>query len=182
MKATQLTLISHAATAAQRSGCFPIDADDVHDLAPPTLTLPENSSALTGPELRAVHTADLLGLTSTVEPELRDCNFGRWKGMRLKELQQNEPTLLQAWLTDPDFSSHGGESIAEVCQRVALWLGSFTVSGRWVAVTHPMIVRAAMMHVLQCPLAAFHRVDVSPLSQLHLGHYDVWRVKLNAME
>ena len=180
MKAIQLTLISHAATEAQRLGRFHADADGVEDTTGQPLALAQDSNILTGPELRAMQTAGRSGLRSTVEPALRDCDFGRWKGGSLKALQRDEPALLQAWLTDPHCAPHGGESIADVSQRVALWLDGFNRPGHWVAVTHPMIVRAALMHVMQCPLAVFHRIDVQPLSQLHLGYYGTWRVRLGA--
>lgn len=178
MKAIQLTLISHAATEAQRLGRFHIDGDGIEDATGQALALVKDSNILTGPELRAMQTAGLSGLGSAVEPALRDCDVGRWRGASLKALQRDEPALLQEWLTDPHCAPHGGESIADVCQRVALWLDSFDKPGHWVAVTHPMIVRAALMHVMQSPLAAFHRLDVQPLSQLRLGHYGMWRVRL----
>lgn len=109
MRAAQLTLICHVATTAQRLGCFPTDMNDVCDTA---LQPPHElgaSEALVAPELRASRIAHLLGLAPTIEPDLLDCDFGQWKGVSLKELQRNEPTLLQEWLTDPYFSTHGGE-------------------------------------------------------------------------
>lgn len=178
MKAAQLTLISHATTTAQRLGRFPADTDDVCDTVLQPLHEKGASEALTGPELRASRTAHLLGLTSTIEPAFRDCDFGRWKGASLKELQKSEPTLLQEWLTDPYFSTHGGESFADVYQRVTRWLDNFLLQGHRIAVTHPMVVRAAMMHGLQSPLAAFHHLEVLPLARLHLSHRGVWRVRL----
>lgn len=180
MKAAQLMLISHASTTAQRLGRFPTHSDDVCDTAFQPLDAMEAFEALTGPELRACRTAHLLGLTSTIEPDLRECDFGRWKGASLKVLQENEPTLLHEWLTDPYFSTHGGESFADVYQRVTRWLENFLVEGHRIAVTHPMIVRALMMHSLEIPLAAFHRIDVPPLSRLHLSNRGVWRVSLAA--
>lgn len=182
MKATHLTLICHAPTEAQRLGRFHADGEGVQLTSAQPLDLPHGAGGLTGPELRAAQTAQLLGLRATVEPALRDCDFGRWKGVSLKALQRDEPDHLQTWLTDPRSASHGGESIADVCQRVADWLDGFTAPGHWVAVTHPMIIRAAMLHVLQCPLTAFHRIDVQPLSQLHLGHYGMWRVRLTGAD
>ena len=182
MKATHLTLISHAPTEAQRSGRFHADGDGVQLTTGQPLVLPRGSIGLTGPELRATQTAQLLGLRPTVEPALRDCDFGRWKGVSLKALQRDEAELLQVWMNDPQSAPHGGESIADVCRRVADWLEGFTAPGHWVAVTHPMIIRAAMLHVLQCPLSAFHRIDVQPLSPLHLGHYGLWRVKLTSAD
>ncbi|MGF7244015.1 broad specificity phosphatase PhoE [Pseudomonas oryzihabitans] len=180
MKAIYLTLIAHAATAAQRLGCFPADSDDVCDMVLQPPHEMEAFEALTGPELRACKTAHLLGLTSTIEPALRECDFGRWKGASLKELQENEPTLLREWLTDPYFSTHGGESFADVCQRVTRWLDNLLLQGPQIAVTHPMIIRAAMMHGLQISLDTFHRLDVLPLSRLHLSRRGSWRVRLVA--
>lgn len=182
MKATHLTLISHALTDAQRLGRFHADADDIQASSGQPVMLPEGAIGLAGPELRATQTAQRIGLQASVEPTLRDCDFGRWKGVALKALQRDEPALLQAWLTAPHAAPHGGESIVDLCQRVAHWLEGFTAPGHWVAVTHPMIIRAAMMHVLQCPLAAFHRIDVQPLAQLHLGHYGMWRVRLPSVD
>lgn len=43
-----------------------------------------------------------------------------------------------------------------------------------------MIVRAAMMHVLQSPSTAFYSIDVQPLSRLLLSYHDNWRVKLTS--
>ncbi|MGF6391663.1 histidine phosphatase family protein [Pseudomonas plecoglossicida] len=178
MKATHLTLICHAPTQAQRLGRFHVDGEGLQPITAQPLALPPGASSVTGPELRATQTASLLGLQPAVELALRDCDLGRWKGMSLKTLQGDEPDLLQAWMTDPGSAPHGGESIAELCQRVGRWLDGFTAPGHWVAVTHPMVIRAAMLHVLQCPVTAFHRIDVQPLAPLHLGHYGMWRVRL----
>lgn len=180
MKAAQLTLISHAATTTQRLGRFPDDTDDVCDTALQPLHELEGSEALTGPELRTRRTAHLLGLKSTIEPGLRECDFGRWKGASLKELQRYESTRLHEWLTDPYFNTHGGESFADVYQRVTRWLDNLLLQEHLIAVTHPMVMRAAMMHGLQIPLAAFHRLDVLPLSRLHLSRRGFWRVRLVA--
>lgn len=182
MKAISLTLISHAATEAQRLGRFHAEADGVLAAAVEPLVLAKDTSVLSGPELRATQTASLLGLQPTVELALRDCDFGRWNGVSLKVLQREEPALLQAWLSDPESAPHGGESIADVCRRLAGWLESFSEPGHWVGITHPMIVRAAMMHVLQYPLRAFYSIDVQPLSRLLLGYHGNWRVRLTSAQ
>jgi broad specificity phosphatase PhoE len=39
-----------------------------------------------------------------------------------------------------------------------------TESGHIIAVTHPPLIRGAIVHALQAPPAAFFRIDVAPLS------------------
>lgn len=178
MKSAHLTLICHARTDAQRLGRFHLDEDAV--------SLPlENRSGFEGclnnlvaPELRARQTAEALGLAGQREPGLRDCDLGRWKGMSLKRLEQEDPIGLQHWLSDPQASPHGGESLARLCQRVAHWLDERPAQGQWQAVTHPMVIRAALLHVLGCPLQAFHQIDVLPLSVLRVSRHGRWRLRI----
>jgi broad specificity phosphatase PhoE len=41
-----------------------------------------------------------------------------------------------------------------------------------VAITHPAVVRAAIVHALGAPPAAFWRIDVAPLSRTDLSGRD----------
>jgi len=65
-------------------------------------------------------------------------------------------------LTDPARAPHGGESIVELIERVANWLES--LNGPTVAVTHPALIRAAIVHALGAPPNAFWRIDVEPVT------------------
>ena len=56
-----------------------------------------------------MQTAQALGLNATIEPELRDCDFGRWRGRTLQEIEDAEPDAIAAWLTDPAAVPHQGE-------------------------------------------------------------------------
>ena len=42
--------------------------------------------------------------------------------------------------------------------------------GRVVAVTHPAVIRAAIVHALGAPPASLWRIDVEPLSLTRLHH------------
>lgn len=55
-----------------------------------------------------------------------------------------------------------GESFAALCQRLADWLAAFDRPGDWLAVTHPMVMRAVLVQVLGCPMKASQRIDVLP--------------------
>lgn len=114
-----------------------------------------------------------------VDEGLRDCDFGRWAGVSLKELQAREPEALADWLANPAAAPHGGESVEQLYQRAAEWLGQLREPGTWVAVTHPFMLRVVMLLVLDAPLSSFHRIDVAPLAELHLSFSGRWRLRLD---
>lgn len=132
---------------------------------------------LCGPELRTRQTAELFGSKVQVVAALKDCDLGRWQGASIKALQTSEPEQLQNWIANPDSAPHGGESVAQVHERVAAWLTTLeTAPGQVIAVTHPFIIRAALAHVLQSP--AFNLIDVEPLSAIELRFNGCWRLRL----
>jgi broad specificity phosphatase PhoE len=164
----RLTLVSHAMTDAMAAGRFPADEplnDTGHRLikAVAGLDIESNSRQLAGPERRARQTAQLLGLQATTEPRLADLDCGRWRGETLEDLC---PEDLDAWLTEPAHAPHGGESIVDLMERVAGWLESLTDNTlRTVAVTHPPVIRAAILLALDIPPKSFWRIDIAPVSQ-----------------
>jgi broad specificity phosphatase PhoE len=110
-----------------------------------------------------------LALDAVTEPALRDCDYGRWRGRSSEELQAEEPESMTAWLTDPRSAPHGGESICSVLHRVGAWLDARSnVGGHGVAVTHPAIVRAAIIHAIEAAPSTFWRIDVAPLTHTEL--------------
>jgi broad specificity phosphatase PhoE len=163
----RLTLISHAMTDAMAAGRFPAD-EPLNNTgrrraeAVATLEIAGDTRQLTGPERRARQTAQLLGLQAETEPRLADLDCGRWRGQVLANIG---PADLEAWLTEPAHAPHGGESIADVIERVDGWLQSLTGDTlRTVAVTHPAVIRAAILLALDTPPKSFWRIDIAPLS------------------
>lgn len=176
MQATRLTLICHARTEAQRLGRFATPDEPLRDLVVPLAQISTSARCLSAPELRAQQTAR--GLAFTLDDSLRDCDLGRWQGQSLKHLEQYEPHDLQCWLSDPHAAPHGGESIAALCRRVGEWMDSALGGGEWVAVTHPLVIRAAVLHALGAPLESFQRIDVPPLARVRFSRYDRWRLQM----
>ncbi len=69
-------------------------------------------------------------------------DFGQWKGQAISQLNGDQ---LNTWLTDSTCAPHGGESVDDVCTRVAQWMKSLeTQPGHVVAITHPFVIRAAL--------------------------------------
>ncbi|WP_260736538.1 histidine phosphatase family protein [Tunturiibacter lichenicola] len=165
---TRLTLISHAATPAQRRAAFPLDEpleqQQISKIALLGWTAPKANKILSAPELRTQQTALALGLTASVAIELRDCDYGDWQGHELCSLQAQDPEGVAAWLADPAAAPHGGESIANLIDRVGCWLDQLKEDGHTIAITHPAVIRGAVVHVLNAPLHSFWRVDIAPLT------------------
>ncbi|UVM01569.1 histidine phosphatase family protein [Pseudomonas atacamensis] len=183
MPSSRLTLICHARTVAQKLARFPTD-EPVENLAVPSdafrARLAVTRWLVCAPELRTQQTAAWFGVDAQIDQALRDCDWGRWHGQSIKDLQANENQALQAWLADPEAAPHGGESVRQLTQRVAKWLDTIAAApGHVVAVTHPFVMRAALMQVLQG--AAFHAIDVEPLAIIDLRFNGIWRLRLPGM-
>ncbi len=170
---TRITLVCHATTQALRAATF--GGDDSLDEIGKT-----NAARLAGslgrvdhcwssPAMRARETAAAMGLAARVDERLRECDFGRWTGLRFQQLLFKEPRKLVSWMRDPSSAPHGGESIPQVLARVAAWIDDRGRDpGHTVAVTHASVIRAAIVHVIQAQLSSFWRIDVVPLSQTDL--------------
>jgi broad specificity phosphatase PhoE len=166
---TRLTLICHGSTDALRAAAFPKDEPlDHHGMTAAAKlvgSLPSVDQCWTGPELRTRQTAEALGLSANIQPMLRECDYGRWAGKTFDEIAAKEADAANCWLHDPAAAPHGGESILELMRRVADWLADeSTRHHRSIAVTHPAIVRAAIVVIMAAPAQSFWRVDVRPLS------------------
>ncbi|MGE5696563.1 MAG: histidine phosphatase family protein [Candidatus Sericytochromatia bacterium] len=175
----RLTLVSHAMTDAMTAARFP-DNEPLNGTGLQVSAMRFGATQLTavsGPEQRCLQTAELLGLQPVVEPLLADLNCGRWRGETLGAL---DPADVGAWLDDPASAPHGGESVAELIDRVAGWLSSLTTRpSRTVAVTHPAVVRAAILLALDAPPKSFWRIDIGPASRTEM-HFRgaAWTLRL----
>ncbi len=169
----RISLVCHATTRALRAATF--GGDDALD-EPGRAKAQQLAGSLgsvdrvwCSPALRARETAVALGLNATVDERLRDCDFGRWTGLRFQQVLLREPRKLVSWIRRPECAPHGGESIPEVLQRISAWITEQArEQGHTVAVTHAAVIRAAIVHVIQAELPSFWRIDVLPLSRTEL--------------
>jgi broad specificity phosphatase PhoE len=170
----RLTMVSHAMTDAMAAGRFPTDEPLNalgHRQVDATVELGPVDAAWCGPEKRTRQTAELLGLRAETDSRLADLDHGAWRGSVLSTVS---PADLTVWLTDPTQAPHGGESVVALVARVRQWLASMgTRPGNVVAVTHPAVIRAAILVTLDSPPKSFWRIDIAPTSRtvMHLrGH------------
>ncbi|GLE51793.1 histidine phosphatase family protein [Mycobacterium montefiorense] len=178
----RLTLVSHAMTDAMAAVRFPAD-EPLNETgcrqakAAVGLDSP-GTRHLAGPERRARQTAELLGLQATAEPRLADLDCGSWRGQTLGAVAAAD---LEVWLTEPACAPHGGESVVDLTERVAGWLASLIEEpSRIVAVTHPAVIRAAILVALGIGPKSFWRIDIAPVAATTM-HYrnDCWTLRLH---
>ncbi|MFG2948068.1 histidine phosphatase family protein [Streptomyces adustus] len=181
---SRVTFITPATSPSMRRARFddgdPIDDHGVARARAAAGSLPSAVRVLASPSVRCRQTAVELGLDATAEPALAGGDMGRWRGLTLDEVAATEPAELARWLSDPGAAPHGGESVRQICERTARWLEAAAESdGRVLAVVEPEIVRAAVIHALAAPEAAFWRLDVPPLTATELtGRAHRWNLRL----
>ncbi|MGW2741224.1 histidine phosphatase family protein [Streptomyces sp. NPDC001450] len=182
---SRVTLISPATTPSLRRARFD-DGDSIEDSAAARArsaagSLPVAGRVLASPSVRCRETASALGLDASADPELSGLDVGRWRGRTLDDVGAAEPEAVARWLADPGAAPHGGESVRELCARVARWLDTRGLAdGRTVAVAEPEVVRAVVVHALGAPEAAFWRLDVPPLTATEVtGRSGRWNVRLS---
>ncbi|MBD0707813.1 MULTISPECIES: histidine phosphatase family protein [unclassified Streptomyces] len=179
----RLTLISPAVGEALREVRFdddgPLDPRGTARAEAAAPGVPAAARAFRSPSVRCRDTARALGLTAGPVDALAGCAMGRWRGRTLAEVAATEEQALARWLADPTAAPHGGESLTALRTRVGAWLDALrSGSGPVVAVAEPDVIRAATVHALGAPDTAAPRLDVRPLTAVHLsGRAGRWNVR-----
>jgi broad specificity phosphatase PhoE len=179
----RVLFICHAATADTRRAAFGGDgplldgaARRVADLAahlPRARTVSRSGAAC------CAETTSALGLDgdARVDDGVGDWDFGAWRGLSLAEVEARDPEGVVAWRMRPDHAPHGGESLVDVLARVRGWLEALDGEGVRIVVTHPSVIRAAVVCGLEVPEEAFWTIDIAPTSVTELRRRGTrWRV------
>ncbi len=99
----------------------------------------------TSPLLRAVETADILGIRAVAEPLLIEMDWGEWQGRTVHELRAADPEgMAENEAKGLYFRPPGGESPADVQARLMDWAESLEGPGAFGAITHKGVIRAAV--------------------------------------
>ncbi len=167
--ALRLIMIAHAETDATRRAAFPhgesLNQKGLRAARDQWMAMPKRDAAVSSPAPAARETASALGLSADPEADLRELDVGRWRGETLGAIAAADPDAAAAWIADPGFDGHGGESLVALLQRVALWMaGQIERRGTIIAVTHAAVTRAAVIAVLGAPPTAFWHIEAEPLS------------------
>ncbi|MFD5746749.1 histidine phosphatase family protein [Streptomyces sp. NPDC127033] len=185
----RVTLVAAARSADLYDERFgddrPLDRTGWHEMQRVAHTLIPLAAAelrYCSPTPRSRATGDALGFAPLVQPALRDCDMGRWRGYTLAEVMAREPAGVDAWLADPRGAPHGGEPLLTFISRIGGWLDTRPAEdiAAIVAVAEPAVVRAALVYALQAPPRTYWYVDVRPLSTITLtGTPGRWNLRLD---
>ena len=149
--------------------------------------LPETARWVVTPLSRTRRTADAIARWRPTLPELQveaaliEQDLGQWQGLAHAEL----PARLLSpahpfWPVAADERPPGGESFAEVCERVGAAMERLAQSHRGhdvVAVSHGGAIRAAVAHALELRPEQALRLSIQNLSVTILErHEHQWRV------
>ncbi|HET6759442.1 MAG TPA: histidine phosphatase family protein, partial [Propionibacteriaceae bacterium] len=105
--------------------------------------------------------------------------FGSWTGRALADIAFQDAPAVEGWLHDPYAAPHGGESLAELINRVGGVLDDQPwPAGRSVIVVTPLVARAAAVHALGAPPEVIFRIDIAPLGRVLISRSDqIWRLQ-----
>ncbi len=166
----ELIFLCHAATRAMKAGRFPTgDEPAAHDERDRVASLRARGGTrvIASPARVARQTAEWIADAFEIVPTFDDIDYGRWRGLSLREAGEREPAQLAAWLADPEAHPHGGESVAMLAARVAqgfAFIDRLNARERCIVVTHAIVVKAALAHALGMPLRSVYGMDLAPLS------------------
>jgi broad specificity phosphatase PhoE len=171
---SRLTFIANASTPAVRAAAFPLDEgiDEFgrRDASALVNEFRHDLVVLTSPAKRAIETATALGFDAEIDESLHDLDLGRWAGRTLTDIAASEPEALESWLSDPSSAPHGGETVDGLFARVAIWLKAMSFrQNHIIAVTHPAVMRAAILAAIHASPASFWHIDIAPLGAVELS-------------
>jgi len=130
---------------------------------------------VTSPLERAVRTAEEVAAASgapvVADEGFRETDFGAWEGRTFAEVRERWPAEMTAWLADPAVAPPGGESFAEVSERVTAALNRVLAARERQAiliVSHVTPIKMLVAAALLAPPAALYRMhlDVAALSRI----------------
>ena len=112
--------------------------------------------------------ADFHSLKVQIDESLRECAFGEWEGLSVKEIAQKYPDLYQNYLKDSvTYRAPEGERLESVQARVTQMVRRIEKrhpNDTVVIVTHGGPIRAFFCHALGAPLQTFRKINLANCS------------------
>ena len=177
---TTVLLVRHGQARSNITGFYmgrsDEDLDDVgygqvHNLSSRLANLPI-TSVYTSPLPRTYNTAKIIAgphdLELQVLDDLTEIQLGDWHGLHRDEIMQGWPELWQEFRINPsEFTVPNGESFLQVTERAVRAFKTIVASnqdGQVVIVTHDIIIRLVVAHVLGVSNSIYRRLEVNNAS------------------
>ena len=124
------------------------------------------AAVYSSPLLRARQTAEAIALSHhlLVQPvdDLIEVDVGQWEGRSWEEIEQTDPDAYRRFMADASTNPYlGGEDLSTVQARVIPAVEQLMArNAGWliVAVTHNVVNRAYLAHLLRMPLAHYRSI------------------------
>jgi alpha-ribazole phosphatase len=104
------------------------------------------------------------GMEVLTDARLRELDFGEWEGRTWQDLEREDGDRLETWMRDwIGTPAPGGESFADLVERVSLWLADSQgdeAAGTTIVVAHAGSIRAILCRLLGTPLEDAFGFDV----------------------
>jgi probable phosphoglycerate mutase len=176
---TRLLLVRHGATGHTAAGRYsgrgeiPLSAEGAAQADAVAARIAGEFGAVvavaTSPLRRCRDTAGPVaaacGLASTVEPDLAECDFGRWEGLTFGAAASAWPAEHAAWLVSTAVAPPGGESFDAVAARVGRFVENArrqSPGGNVVVVSHASPLKLVLRSALGAGAEALHRLVLAP--------------------
>ncbi|NYD85029.1 histidine phosphatase family protein [Cellulomonas oligotrophica] len=132
--------------------------------------VPYPGEVVASPMVRTQETAGVvaarLGLPVRTDAAFREADFGAWQGLTSDEIEQRWPGTLEPWHVDGHVRPPGGESVADVGERLRVALDGLRGGGERtvVVVSHAVAIRAALGVTLGSAPGTWSQLRVAPAS------------------
>ena len=133
---------------------------------------------VSSPLQRTVRTAEEVsaatGVPVVTDDGFRETDFGAWEGLTFAEVRERWPSEMTAWLADPSVAPPGGESFAQVSERVTAALHRVLAerADRTVLiVSHVTPIKTLVAAALLAPPAALYRMHLDVAALCEIDYY-----------
>ncbi len=132
------------------------------------------------PLKRTKQTADILFPKKKVifEPRLKELNFGKWEGLKYKEIMERYGTAFSSWISDPfSLRPPQGENLLDLQKRCMSFL-EFVLK----KFKHKKIGIISHAGPIRIMLIGLNKVKKEDFWNIPVDHLSVYRIKFNHEE
>ena len=133
---------------------------------------------VTSPLQRTVRTAEevaaVTGVPVLTDEGFRETDFGAWDGLTFAEVRERWPSEVTTWLADPSVAPPGGESFAQVSERVTAALHRIMAERARqtvLIVSHVTPIKTLVAAALLAPPAALYRMHLDVAALCEIDYY-----------